>query len=433
MTRLFIRFYLGVVLILFAAFTIQMMLFRMSSRDDNLRIAEETLGGGLRLARDVLQSTPDADRAAALDSLREKFGHPIEMVPGEEVPERVNERFAGGDDVVFHFGDGIFLLAPLSDGKGALRFGPLPTFVGPSQTNAMIGLAMLLLLIAIAIALLLRPVSKQLRLLERAATAIAAGNFSTRVDERKASSARTLAHAFNNMADRTESLLRTQRELLQAVSHELRTPLSRIHFAIDLIRTAGDDRQLEQRLQSLDTAAQELDDLVGELLRYVRLETSEPLLGRDEVDLLCLAKELIEEQSLVHPEKQFEIGPRLAGGDAELVADRVSVKRALGNLLANAARFGKRRVVIDVAHGQDGWCIDVDDDGPGIPAEDRARVFEPFVRLEQSGRGAGLGLALVRRIVAHYGGTVEAQASPLGGCRIHTVWPTREAPSPPDP
>jgi signal transduction histidine kinase len=99
------------------------------------------------------------------------------------------------------------------------------------------------------------------------------------------------------------------------------------------------------------------------------------------------------------------------------------LKRALGNLLANAARFGESRVVIDIDDSPHELAIVVDDDGPGIPLGDRQRVFEPFVRLEKSGRGAGLGLALVKRIAANHGGTVDAQESPLGGCRIRTVWP----------
>jgi signal transduction histidine kinase len=199
--------------------------------------------------------------------------------------------------------------------------------------------------------------------------------------------------------------------------------LSRIHFAIDLIRTAEGDKQRASRLHSLETAALELDDLVGELLRYVRLETSEPPLERDHVELLPLAGELIEEVAIVHPGSTFEIGPRLQRGDVHLHADRVSLKRALGNLLANAARFGESRVVIDIDDSPHELAIVVDDDGPGIPLGDRQRVFEPFVRLEKSGRGAGLGLALVKRIAANHGGTVDAQESPLGGCRIRTVWP----------
>ena len=103
------------------------------------------------------------------------------------------------------------------------------------------------------------------------------------IDERRIRSAKPLAQAFNDMANRTEALVRTQRELLQAVSHELRTPLSRMRFAIDLIETAKTDAERRQRLDSLDMATEELDELVGELLSYVRMETTTPELDVEHV------------------------------------------------------------------------------------------------------------------------------------------------------
>ena len=123
--------------------------------------------------------------------------------------------------------------------------------------------------------------------MERAAKAIASGDLTARVEERKVRSAKALAQAFNDMAAHTETMVRAQRELLQAVSHELRTPLSRLRFAIDLIAAAKDDAQRKRWLEALDAATEELDELVGELLAYVRTEATrsqiepEPLVLRD--------------------------------------------------------------------------------------------------------------------------------------------------------
>lgn len=224
------------------------------------------------------------------------------------------------------------------------------------------------------------------------------------------------------MASRTEALVRTQRELLQAVSHELRTPLARINFAIDLIRTAGNADERESRLNALDTAAQDLNELVGELLQYVRLETGLPQHASEGVDLLPVVEELIEKASLTHIEIEFQIGPTLARGDISVVADRNGVTRVLSNLLSNASRFARHRIVVDATIDSTETTIDVDDDGPGIPETDRERVFEPFVRLEESDSGVGLGLALVKRIITNHNGTVTALPSPLGGCRMRTFW-----------
>ena len=266
-----------------------------------------------------------------------------------------------------------------------------------------------MIVVAVAIGVLLRPVSRQLRLLEQTATAIAGGDFAARVDERRVSSARPLAVAMNDMAQRTETLLRTQAEMLQAVSHELRTPLSRITFAIDLLRSEKREEQREGRLNSLESAAMELDHLVGELLHYVRWENSQPQVDCEEVDLLSLVDAAIEKHSSAFASKHFCVGDALQRGDIVVHCDRLALERALGNLITNAGRFAKSKVNVEWSSSSRNDVIDVDDDGPGIPASDRDRVFDPFIRLDDSGRGTGLGLALVRRIVGHHGGTVCAR------------------------
>ena len=431
MTRLFVRFYLGVLFILFVAWSVQSFVFQQLNAAANLQVIEEALGGGARLAREKLASSVPGKTVEHVEEVQRRFDFPVKLISIDEIPSYARARFAAGDDVVFMGREGGgFLFTPPENGQGALQFGPLPTFEGPSQTAWMTGLGVVMVVAAGAIALLLRPIAGQLQLVERTATAIAGGDFSARVDERKAGSASTMAKAFNNMAGRTETMLRTQRELLQAVSHELRTPLSRIHFAIDLIRHAKDEQEREPRLKSLDQAAEELDQLVGELLGYVRMEAAEPQLDFETVPLRELVEELIEKQSVLQPATRFEIGEQLGRGAFAVRADRVSLRRALRNLMANAGRFAAGRVVIDAHEVADEVVISLDDDGPGIPEADRQRVFDPFVRLDDGSRGAGLGLALVRRIVANHGGSVRAAESPLGGCRIQMIWPEATAQSP---
>lgn len=430
MTRLFVRFYLGVLFILFVAWSVQSFVFQQRNAAANIQIIEDALGGGARLAREEFSKSLPGKSAEGIEKIQRRFDFPVTLISIDEIPSYALERFATGDDVVFMGREGGgFLFTPPTNGQGALQFGPLPTFEGPSQTAWMTGLGVVMVVAAGAIALLLRPIARQLQLVERTATAIAGGDFSARVDERKAGSASTLARAFNNMAGRTETMLRTQRELLQAVSHELRTPLSRIHFAIDLIRNAKDEQEREPRLKSLDQAAEELDQLVGELLGYVRMEAAEPQLDFESVPLRELVEELIEKQSVLQPATRFEIGEQLGRADFAVRADRASLRRALRNLMANAGRFAAGRVVIDAHEVADEVVISLDDDGPGIPAKDRQRVFDPFVRLDDAGRGAGLGLALVRRIVTNHGGSVRAAESPLGGCRIQMIWPEATAQS----
>jgi two-component system sensor kinase ParS len=102
--------------------------------------------------------------------------------------------------------------------------------------------------------------------------------------------------------------------------------------------------------------------------------------------------------------------------------------RALLNLLRNAIRYARQRVEVSIEHTDNGrWRLCVDDDGPGIPAADRVRIFEPFTRLDEDRSratgGFGLGLAIVRRVAEWHHGTVEASDSPLGGARFMLSWP----------
>jgi len=401
--------------------------------DYDLQEIEKAIGGWMRLTADKLDAAGPGERPVVLQDLQKGFDFPVEIIRREELPAWPLGRIARGEDIVFYPQDAQpndrwLAAAPLSGGMAVVRFGPFPSFERIEQKAATTTLALVLLPAALAIALLVRPVARQLRRVEHAALAIAAGDLSARVDERRVRAARPLAQAFNQMAGRTESLVRTQRELLQAVSHELRTPLSRIRFAAELIETAADDEQRNQRLQSLDAATEELDELVGELLRYVRLETTRPTLDLEQISLRDELGVLVPKHAALHPTVQFDVDKNV-GDEQVIVAERAGLHRALGNVLSNAGRFAKGRVLINAASTADGaTVIDIDDDGEGIPEAERERVFEPFVRLQDSSpeRGVGLGLALVKRIVTQHGGSVEALTSPLGGCRIRTTWPARD-------
>jgi two-component system, OmpR family, sensor histidine kinase RstB len=423
MTRLFIRFYIGVIIILFAGLCIVTFAFHNRFDTDFPRIKEKALGSSIELTKESLETSTADSFDSVLEQLRHDADYPIQVTSKDHIPAAIRQKLVTGDDVMVQVGNELAIAIPLQNRADAVWFGPIKLKYGSIETDMKIAVGAVLLLAAIAIAILLRPLARQLSLLEQTAIAFAGGNLSARVDLQRADSAKTLARAFNDMAARTEVLVRTQRELLQAVSHELRTPLARISFAIDLIRTARDSGERETRLRSLDKSAQELDELVGELLQYVRLETSGVPAAYESVELLPLVEQLIEKDSLVCEAIRFEIGPELQRGDVYVIADRNGLARVLGNLIGNAGRFARKQVVINATVSSHGTTIEVDDDGPGIPPSDRERVFEPFVRLEETGRGAGLGLALVKRIVTNHGGSVTALDNPFKGCCIRTFWP----------
>lgn len=418
MTRLFLLFYLGVVLILISAWAIQGYVFRTRSAEENLDVVRRALFGGYRVARDDFSATPH--KAKALKNLRSKFDYPVHIVDFdvEQLSEQTKAGFLAGEPYLRdRF---VFVDAPGT--TRSLRFGPLPQFVGPSRTEQLLGYAAVFALAALGIAILLRPVASQLRAIETAATTIASGDLSARIEPRRWRYSAPIERAFNAMADRTETLVQSQNELLQAVSHELRTPLARIRFATELIETAPTSEEKRKRLNAVDDATQELEDLVAELLTYVRMESPASDGSSQQVALDDVIEQSVEVHAGLHPEIRFKVDD--PANPICIEGDQRSLSRAVGNLLNNAGRFAKENVRISshVANGE--VAIVIDDDGPGVSDDDQVRVFEPFVRLENNeGKGTGLGLAIVQRIAHAHGGRTEVQNNPSGGAQFRLILP----------
>jgi two-component system sensor histidine kinase RstB len=423
MTRLFIRVYLGAIGILLVGALMVAFASQRRFDTDFAYAKERALGASIELTKESLDAAGDSV-ATVVEQLQANAKYPIRVTSNEEAPAAVRHMLSAGQDVMAQVGNELSIVVPLQNGADAVWFGPIELTDGVIETDMKVGLVAAPVFAALAIALLLRPLARQLGVLEQAAVSIASGNLSARVDLQQAGSAAALARAFNNMAARTEALVRTQRELLQAVSHELRTPLARISFASALIRSARDGNEREARLKTLEKSAEELDELVGELLQYAREEAGGLPAAREYVELLPLVQQLIEKHSLGRAAIHFEIGSGLASGEVQVLADPSGLARALSNLIGNAGRFARHEVVVDAIVRPEGVTIEVDDDGPGIPPDDRERVFEPFVRLDEETSGAGLGLSLVKRIVTNHGGSVIASTTPYHGCRIRTFWPT---------
>ncbi len=421
MTRLFLRFYLAVIVILIAAWLIQAYVFRRTSIENNITVIEDALGGGARLARDELSVEAKEDFSQTIERLQSKFDFPIQVVQRAQVrlPLAMIQRIDAGEVVLN--GSHLYLIFP--EHERLLELGPLPRFAGPTQTDITIGLGSVFLLTALAIAILLRPLVTQLRSVEQTALAIADGDLSARIDTSGPKRSVPFAGAFNSMADRVQQLLRSQKELLQAVSHELRTPLTRIKFATELLHTATDQESRDKRLAAIDEATDQLDDLVGELLTYVRLDAETETGEGETFEIEPLIAESVGIYASLHPQKEFSIS--LADPVLSVSTYRRALLRALGNLLSNAGKYCHERVLVTATQEHSKLLIVVEDDGPGIGVQDRETVFEPFKRLTSNTQpGIGLGLALVRRICHRLGGEVSVSDSPLGGARFTITIPS---------
>jgi signal transduction histidine kinase len=212
------------------------------------------------------------------------------------------------------------------------------------------------------------------------------------------------------------------------VSHDLRTPLTSIKGFAELIRDSygeSDHPDTSEYLSYIESGANELESLTDQLLEYSRLDTGRMELSWERLSLVTWIGDLVE-----------QLAPVLAGhvvsvdiaNDAEIEADGLAVRRILTNLMQNAAKFSPAgtTVSLTVRTSADEAVFSVSDEGPGIPASDRTRVFEAFYRGTErpaTGKGTGLGLAIAQRYVELHGGRIWIDDTKAGGLRISFALP----------
>lgn len=264
-------------------------------------------------------------------------------------------------------------------------------------------------LIMTAIALIfLRNQIKPIRLLAFAAEAFGKGR-NVSFSPRGASEVRVAGHAFRAMKERIERHIEQRTLILSGVSHDLRTPLTRLKLGLSMLEPRDEAQPLEQDVD-------EMEAILDEFLDFARGDSGE---DPEPVDILQFSKDLIDDHAR-------------AGQKIELVLDgqtnpapfitvrKTALGRALGNLLGNASRFGKTiRMSVDVQTKSVVFCIE--DDGPGIPEDQRDEALKPFSRLDPArnqnkGSGTGLGLSITSDIAKSHGGQLTlSESKNLGG------------------
>ena len=290
--------------------------------------------------------------------------------------------------------------------------------------NVLIGATMLACLL-----LWLRPHWRDLERLKGTAERFGKGHLGERTRISRHSNIGSLANVFDTMAGDIENLLNQQRDLLNAVSHELRTPLTRLDFGLALALSDDLPAASRERLQGLVAHIRELDELVLELLSYSRLQNPAQIPEQVEVALDEFIDSILGsvDEELESPHIVIDV---LLNGQLErFTLDPRLTARAIQNLLRNAMRYCEKRIQVGVQVCAKGCEIWVDDDGIGIPDDERERIFEPFYRLDRSRDratgGLGLGLAISRRALEAQGGTLTVEPSPLGGARFRLWLPTQ--------
>ncbi|WP_425436743.1 ATP-binding protein [Mycobacterium rhizamassiliense] len=233
-----------------------------------------------------------------------------------------------------------------------------------------------------------------------------------------------LAVTMNEMLARIEAGHRTQQRFVSDASHELRSPLATIISGLEVAEAHPELLDAELAVGTLLPEAHRMRVLIEDLLLLARTDEQSLVLRKDEVRLDELAE---VEAARVRRDTGCAIYTDLS--PTRLIGDPAAVGRIIRNLVENAVRHAKSRVDIHSGSREGSAVLTVSDDGPGIAAADRARVFERFVRLDtdraRSGGGTGLGLAIVAEVVAAHGGTVTIDDRPDGGTAMIVTLPQR--------
>jgi signal transduction histidine kinase len=309
-----------------------------------------------------------------------------------------------------------------------------PSNAGGPWMRPPFGFWWMLGLVGLAVALAAYPIIRRLTLrleaLQRGVERWGSGDLSARVPVQGQDEVAFLATRFNSAAERIQTLVESQKALLSAhknllanASHELRSPLARIRMGLELMAPSLDTGATQRA--EISRSITELDQLIDEILLASRLDSGQT--DNEPMEVLDLTGLAAEECSRVNAELKAETqapGMLLRGSPRLL-------RRLLRNLLENARRYSSGDITLALSAGGSAAAplavIRVNDRGPGVPAAQRERIFEPFYRLpgasEREG-GVGLGLALVKSIAERHGGTVRCEDNPGGGASFVVELPS---------
>lgn len=400
--------------------------------DTVTRWLTNSVAGDVAMLVDLLNTADSkAERQRILTLGRANFGLIVSIDPGGRIEQAVGvanwqpsnglertmaENFARmvARPVAFdteHQDDPAWVAAYVQLDDGLLRVLAPRKRVDSTTTTVFIGwmIGLSLLLLAIAIYFLTR----QLRPIRRLVWA--ADNFGKGRDVgdfklEGATEIRQAGAAFNLMRKRILRYIAQRTEMLAAVSHDLRTPLTRMKLELELMSGCNVTAEDLAGLRS------DVDEMAGVIDGYLAFARGEGQEAMQLTDLGSLLQEVAERGagSDVKVELALE-------GPIELPLRPVAFRRCIANLLGNASRHA-RWIGIRATHHDDQVWIAIDDDGPGIPADQRDAVFKPFFRLEPSRNpgtgGVGLGLTIARDIVLGHGGDIQLDESPAGGLRV---------------
>ncbi|WP_421531640.1 two-component system sensor histidine kinase RstB [Lelliottia amnigena] len=421
MKKLFVQFYL----LLFVCFLVMTMLvglvYKFTAERAGRQSLDDLMKSSLYLMRSELREIPPHDWARTLKELdlNLSFNMRIEPLKNYSLDAPTAQRLREGDIVALD--DQYTFIQRIPRSHYVLAVGPVPYlyFLHQMRLLDMALMAFIAISLAFPVFIWMRPHWQDMLRLEAAAQRFGDGHLTERIHFDSTSSFERLGVAFNQMADNINALIASKKALIDGIAHELRTPLVRLRYRLEMSEnlTAAESVALNRDIGQLEA-------LIEELLTYARLDRPQNELKLSTPDFSAWINSYVEDVQSVNPQRELLLDNH--PGDYGALDMRL-MERVLDNLVNNALRYSENRLRIRLERNGSEASLSVEDDGPGIAAEERHRVFEPFVRLDPSRDratgGCGLGLAIVHSISQAMGGHVSCEASDLGGAKFCFSWP----------
>jgi len=423
---------------LFMFFAVQWGLDKIVNPYQLHRISDESYG---LVAEEIphfeLLLPPQWEEAAR--TVHERWRVPGKLTTVEKSGFLLGKKSNYFDDRVqyrYTFSHGAYALILLKDKNTVLEIGPLQGLAVVSALDGLFAAIAWLAVNAAAIGWLTIGLDRRAYTIEKATSGFLSDGTARLLDETASDSLGMAVRSINQMAIRAEQLIKQrqqmiheQRELLHAVAHECRAPLARLNFALEMLAHAGSEQTRTQLTRDMENAITELDALVRELLTYARLHHGSQKLEFSDTDVAMIADDIVGKTKTLFPVITFATNVPLHV--LRVQADTRLLARCVTNLVRNAASFASSRVEVSWQVDDDHFRLMVDDDGPGVPSDQRERIFDPFIRLDPSrsrdSGGTGLGLAIVKGISERHHGSVSVGDSLLGGACFVLRWPLRPA------
>lgn len=442
LSRLFLSFYLLVmgafIAIAFFADVVISNALRGITDDYTRRV----MSGTVVLIENELFRRPRSEWSRVILRLNDNFSYSLTITDrwSLNLPKKQAEKLDGGELVIDAKG---VIYHRLKQTPEILMVGPI-ALDGTENSSQLLSLDLRIRLLtwsligfclAIVVWFWVRPIWRDLENLRQTALLFGEGHFEIRAPTAKSGAFELLTETLNAMAEQVQRSLATQKEISSAVSHELRTPIARMRFAFEMILETENTEEQARLRKMIDADLDELGELIDSSLSYTRFEREQPEAKLELVDFSIWLTERVDSLRILSRNLEILLNDGALPYEVCVELDEKSMPYAITNLLRNAIRHAKTRIVVSAEIKNAYVFVHVDDDGEGVPIEDRERIFAAFTRLDQARTkqtgGYGLGLAITKLVLEQHQGSASVTDSPLGGARFTLSWPVTHL-SPPE-